>query len=337
MEINNFVFIIIYPICFSLGFLNFFISILIFLIHFKQIYFRQRFFNVIYYIVLNELIISLIIIFGLFFQIFNFEYIYILGIIFYFSFNIIIIYNIQILFYLLNEPEKNKDLIKKDIKSNNLSITFTPYNFKKFHYSSFFISLFLTLIYIVLIFFKFNKNKGFIINLEKKYTITIFLFFIPAFFYFFISLIYFFSKKIDTSSVKIYLKSYSLFTTFSSFIYLLIPLIIFIIQKKYNDDDKKLDLINLITYFYISLSSSIFNIYRIKCIYIKNVLNSNGNKFCNRFKKALKIIFCGDKIKTLNIIDFNNPYIYHSLSTQGDFTEQFIENDADISKCAPDL
>jgi hypothetical protein len=283
---------------------------------------------------------SLIIIFGLFFQIFNFEYIYIFGIIFYFSFNIIIIYNIQILLYLLDDTELNKDLIKKDIRANNLSITFTPYNFKKFHLLSFFLSLFFTLIYFVLFFFKYNenKNKSFIINLENKNIIIIFLFFVPAFIYFFISLIYFFSKKTDSSSTKIYLKSYSIFTTLSSFIYLLIPLIIYIIQKKYYDDDKKFDLINLVTYFIISLSFFIFNIYRIKCIYIKNVLNSNGNKFCNRFKKAFKIIFCRDnKIKTLNIIDFNNPYIYHSLSTQGDFTEQFIENDADISKFAPDL
>ena len=130
---------------------------------------------------------------------------------------------------------------------------------------------------------------------------------------------------------------YSIYTISTSIIYLLIPLITYIILKKNEDDDYKS---NIITYSLHLLSLLLTNIYRINCIYVNSVLKSNGNDFCNKFIKALRIIFCGDSVKSLNIIDFNNPFIYHSLSTQYDLNinnDQLIESDANISKFAPDL
>ena len=322
-----------------LGLINFFTSFLLFLIHFRQSYFKQRFFKVIYYIITNECLITLIIIVVSFLNIIDVKDIfYIFGVPFYLFFNIIVIYNIQILKYLLNS-EVNTDLIKKDIKSTNLSISFTPYNFRKYHIISYLISIIWTIpFFLVIFFFEFDDDmkKFFIlIDINKEY--VIFIYFVPVYFYAIFSFIYLFSIKFCSTSEKVNLKIYSYYTISTSIIYLLIPIIIYIILKKYNLDDYSS---NVFTYLIHLIALTLTNLYRTNCIYVNSVLNSNGIGFCNKLKKALKIIFCRDSVKGLNIIDFNNPYIYHSLSTQFDLkinNDQFIENDANISKFAPDL
>ena len=263
---------------------------------------------------------------------------YIFGVFFYVFFNIIILYNIQILKYLLNS-EVNTDLIKKDIKSTNLSISFTPYNFRKYHLFSYLLSIVWTISFFLgIYFFEFYeemKKYLILIDFDNKY--LIFIFFFPVLIYAICSFIYLFSIKFCSTSEKIILKMYSIYTISTSIIYLLIPLITYIILKKNEDDDYKS---NIITYSLHLLSLLLTNIYRINCIYVNSVLKSNGNDFCNKFKKALRIIFCADSVKSLNIIDFNNPFIYHSLSTQYDLNinnDQLIESDANISKFAPDL
>jgi len=319
------------------GLINFFISFLLFLIHCKQSNFKQRFFKVIYYIIGNECLISLIIIIVTILKIFDFEKIYIFGIFFYVIFNIIIIYNLQILFKLFNYSEMNNDLIKKDIKSPHLSVSFTPYNFKKFHLLSFSLSIIYMSIFFFIYKFKLNiENKLFILSDDKK-KYLIFIFFLPLYLYTIVSFIYFFSI-IFFSSKKIKIKIYSFYTITTSFIYLLIPLSNYIIMKKnYNNYH---NISNLTTYSFHLLCLCVTNLYRINCIYVKSVLNSNDEGFGVAFKKGLKIIFCGDTVKGLNIIDFNNPYIYHSLSTKYDFdinNDKNLETDANISKFAPDL
>lgn len=322
------------------GLINFFISFLLFLIHFRQSYFKQRFFNVIYYIIINECLISLIIIVVSFLNIIDVKDVfYIFGVFFYVFFNIIILYNIQILKYLINDPEINTDLIKKDIKSTNLSISFTPYNFRKYHLFSYLLSIVWTISFFLgIYFFEFYeemKKYLILIDFDNKY--LIFIFFFPVLIYAICSFIYLFSIKFCSTSEKIILKMYSIYTISTSIIYLLIPLITYIILEKNEDDDYKS---NIITYSLHLLSLLLTNIYRINCIYVNSVLKSNGNDFCNKFIKALRIIFCGDSVKSLNIIDFNNPFIYHSLSTQYDLNinnDQLIESDANISKFAPDL
>ena len=177
-----------------LGLINFFTSFLLFLIHFRQSYFKQRFFKVIYYIITNECLITLIIIVVSFLNIIDVKDIfYIFGVPFYLFFNIIVIYNIQILKYLLNS-EVNTDLIKKDIKSTNLSISFTPYNFRKYHIISYLISIIWTIpFFLVIFFFEFDDDmkKFFIlIDINKEY--VIFIYFVPVYFMlFFLLFIYF--------------------------------------------------------------------------------------------------------------------------------------------------
>jgi len=327
---------LIYVCIIIFGLFNFLTSFLLFLIHYKQSYFQQRFFRVIYYIIANECIISLIIIIVSILNIFDVDKTYIFGLFFYFFFYVIIIYNILILYYLLKDSEIDNDLIKKDIKSPKLSISFTPYNFKQYHFFSFGLSIiWIILFFAICIFILDNINEKLFILYDEKKQYFLFLFFIPVYIYAILSFIYMFSS-FCSSSKKIKMKFYAVNSIINSIIYLLIPLIYYITIKKNINKDYS----NIITFSLNLFSLLSSNIYRINCIYVKSVLNSNDESFCVAFKKGLKIIFCRDTVKGLNIIDFNNPFIYHSLLTAFDFdinNDKIIENDVNISKFAPDL
>ena len=59
--------------------------------------------------------------------------------------------------------------------------------------------------------------------------------------------------------------------------------------------------------------------FRYNCYYIEHILSSNGNEFLQKLKFFINLMFFRDEVPKPNFIDFNNPFIYHSLAYESDF------------------
>ena len=61
-------------------------------------------------------------------------------------------------------------------------------------------------------------------------------------------------------------------------------------------------------------------LFRFNCLYIDNILGSNGKGFINKIKLFCKLMFFRIDVPKPNFIDFNNTFIYHSLAYESDFS-----------------
>ena len=59
--------------------------------------------------------------------------------------------------------------------------------------------------------------------------------------------------------------------------------------------------------------------FRYNCFYVEHILSNNGNEFLNKIKLFINIMFYRVEVPKPNFIDFNNPFIYHSLAYESDF------------------
>ena len=313
--------------------LNIFILLTICRIHSKKKNLRIKYFGVVFTQIILELLLNIIFLITIFFSLLmstiQNKYLYIFSVLINFLYNIDIIYNIQTIISLViyknkvdsNDVFSNDDTSKSDEFGNSNTIDVKSYSFKKIHFFSFFASL-IHSIFFFFVFFDKNKKEiefdwyFFFYYKEEDNLKYLFLF---VFNYIFVisSIRYCFVKQKINETIK--LKHYSIYTFIISLISLIFPIKI-ILNKFY----KKNDLYEKITtpiYSFLILVYLFENSYfRLNCYYIQNILSKKGDKFCSKIEFGIKILLSKKiAIPTPNFIDFNNSFLFHSLSSPEDF------------------
>ena len=142
--------------------------------------------------------------------------------------------------------------------------------------------------------------------------------------FFILSIIYCFTRQKINETIK--LKHYSIYCFIFSLISLIFPLKIIlnnIIYKKGNENEKvnnEITDIMACVYSFLLLFFFMDNSYfRLNCYYVQNILSKKGNNCCSKFCLSIQILFTKIKISPPNFIDFNNTFLFHSLSSEKDF------------------
>ena len=329
-----------YVLCFFL-FISFLINFMIILIHKRQPFLRQGFFIIVFVQIILEAIINLTslimkIIYmtdakrGVWFALFP--------ILFNFCYMTNVIYNIRIIIFLKNYDKNRDETINydaRDTNSNNSlshqgSISFNQQSFKYIHVCSFTISVFYILFYIIHIFninditiedeIKWRWFFYYLVDENGRYWML--LFFIPNFIYFFES-IYYFCLSMNKGKVtnNILLKNFSLYCVFSSIVSLLFPItriinIITITEEQEQYVFHYVILCGFLVYIFATCC------YRVRCYYVKYILESKGKGFLKRCAFGFRILFLCQKIQVPNFIDLNSSFILHSLANFNDFLRE---------------
>ena len=335
-----------YKIANSITIVTSFISILINLsiirMHIKQPLLKNGFFNVVFGQIITELIINFsLFILNILFLIFEDRidsWILIFPACFNFGYIANIVYNIRIIFFLMTFNSERDELINYEGSENESrrslsrqeSLTFEDISFKNFHYLTFIIATIHTIFYILnFTIFQSDEDKGdnlvwYLYFIYQDKTFWRLFFFLFHIIFFLISL-YYLIKSCNKNKISnhIYLRSFALYSFFSSLISLLFPIFFLITAIKFhnsNDDFSKIDhnlyLILLIPFFGFLLLTAI---YRVKCYYVNYILAQDGKSCFKKWINMFKILFCCKVMEPLNFIDYNSSFIYHALSTTGDF------------------
>ena len=340
-----------YPIANAFMMFSSFISILfnltILIIHIKQPLLKCGFFNVVFGQVITEFFININIFFiSLFYLIYDQEFIgkwfVMFPIFFNYFYEANIIYNISIIICLMTFNRDKTELINYAIdnditRSSDLShqntLVLEDATFKKFHFISYSISTIYIFFYILNLYvfqgedLKIQENDWnwyFYFICGKKYFWRIF-FFLFHILFFFISIIYL-TKSFNKNKISnhIYLRSYAIFCFFNSLISLLFPITLLIFMIGFKDDptdfthDYLILIILAILFFFIATA-----IFRLNNYYVYYVLTEDGKGCLNWFRNIFNVLFCCKKMKELNIIDYDGPFILHALSS---FNDLIIEN-----------
>lgn len=317
-------------------FINLLILLTICKMHIKEISIRQGYFKIVFTQIIFEILFNLtifvIIIISMIEDI-NEKCFYLFSILFDFFFNIDILYNIQNilkLFQAKNKVNSEDIFIDNEDDSNSIgrqgstsSIDLKRHSFRRIHLVSFLTSFIHSIIY----FFVIIKNKDndkselnwFFYFIDKKQNnLFLLLLFIINYIYFALSIRYIFLRQNINESIK--LKNYSLYSFSTSLSSLIFPLRIILnksIKKDDTKDNKDIQYIFCIVFLVFYLFVSVC--FRYKCYYVQSILSKNGKKFVKKLKFGLKILFTRINISSPNFIDFNNSFLYHSLSTENDF------------------
>ena len=317
-------------------FINLIILLTICKMHFKEISIRQGYFEIVFTQIILEtlfnLAIFLIIIISMIRENINERFFYSLSILFNFFFNVDIIYNIQTIINLIKAKNRvdSEDIFKSndddsgsiDRQGSLNSIDLKRHSFRRIHFLSFLISIIHSIIYCFVIVKDEHNEKSelnwyfyFIDKNQDK--LWFLLLFLINYIYLALSIRYCFLRQQINESIK--LKHYSIYCIITSFISLIFPLRIILnksIRNDENKDNKELQYI----FFFVFLIYLIKNVYfRLNCQYVQEILSKKGNKFLKKIEFGLKILFTQTKISSPNFIDFNNSFLYHSLSRDTDF------------------
>ena len=331
MEDNdNYKFMIIIGIIYLLNCIFLFlINFTICSIHIRQPIMRTNFFKVVFIQLLLETLIDLfLIILNLTIIISGDNKIWYLlfHIILNFCINTDIIYNIIILIYLTfknDEEKKNEDDENIDKEENinvRSSISFAKHSFKFIHIISLILGLIHTTIFI-LIRDKREYNIGslddwyyFFYPVETNLWNTFIfsphlLLLITSIPYLFISM-----NRLKVTNY-IHLKHYCINCIMGGIFGLIMP-----ITKAGTLNIKNTGTPLLFfssAFFLLYLNCLCF--FRYNCYYVEHILSNNGNEFLNKIKFFINIMFYRVEVPKPNFIDFNNPFIYHSLAYESDF------------------
>ena len=238
-----------------------------------------------------------------------------------------IIYNIVILIYLtFNSKEEKKDneedeTLEEDENINvRKSIAFAKHSFKYVHIISLALGVVHSVIFILLRDTKEYKLDSlgkwyyFFYPLRVKFK-NVFIF-LPYLLLLITSIPYLF---ISMNRLKvtnyIHLKHYCVNCIMGGIFGLIIPITKVCIVNVNNTDTPLLFFSS--AFFLLYLNCLCF--FRYNCYYIEHILSSNGNEFLQKLKFFINLMFFRDEVPKPNFIDFNNPFIYHSLAYESDF------------------
>ena len=243
-----------------------------------------------------------------------------------FCINTDIIYNIIILIYLTfkkDEEKKDNDDENADREENinvRNSISFAKHSFKYIHITSLILGFAHTVIFILI---KDNKkyNLGslgkwfyFFYPIETGFLKA--LIFIPYLLLLIISFPYLF---ISMNRLKItnyiHLRHYCINCIMGGIFGLVMPIAKICILNFKNTEAPLLFFSS--AYFLLYLNCLSF--FRYNCYYVDHILSINGNEFLNKIKLFINLMFFRVEVPKPNFIDFNNPFIYHSLAYESDF------------------
>ena len=315
-------------------FFNLLILLTICKMHIKQKSIREGYFKIVFSQIILELllniIILLIVILSLFITNINSNLFFFISVLLNFFYNIDILYNTQTILYLMRAKNKvdsedittNTDDLSRteEFRGSALSIDLKRYSFRRIHLISIFFSIIHSLIFFIIIFLQSNKEQNqeliwyfYFLDENKKNFLFLFIF-ILNYLYFALSICYCCIKQNINESIK--LKHFSIYCFITSIIGLIFP------SKIIINHFLKKDLKALLTYIYsfLFLFYLFVNMnFRLNCYYVQYILSRKGNKFCSKISFGIKILFSRIMVPSPNFIDFNNSFIYHSLSSEKDF------------------
>ena len=239
-----------------------------------------------------------------------------------FCINTDIIYNIIILVYLTFKKSDDKN--ENDEENNEInvrsSISFAKISFKFIHIPSLIIGSIHTLAFVLIR----DKDKFDFSSLDNwfyyfcpiKIKLSNIFIFLPHLLLLIISIPYLF---ISINRLKvtnyIHLKHYCVNCIMSGIFGLIIP-ITRILAK--NVDNIEAPLLFFSSAFFL-LYLNCLSFFRYNCYYVEHILSDNGNEFLNKIKFFVNLMLFRVEVPKPNFIDFNNPFIYHSLAYESDF------------------
>ena len=305
--------------------------------HIKEISIRQGYFEIVFTQIILETLFNLtifvIIIISMIKEPINESYFYFISLLFDIFFNVDIIYNIQTILKLIqakNKVESEDIFINNEDDSgsvgrcgSNASIDLKRHSFRRIHLVSFLFSIIHSIIYFFVI-LKDDKNEKnelnwffYFIDKQQK-NLWLLLLFIFNYIYLGLSIRYCLLRQQINESIK--LKHYSIYSFITSLASLIFPLRILlneVIRNNDKKDDKELQYIFCFIFLLFYLYKNVY--FRLNCYYVQYILSKKGNKFLKKLEFGLQILFTRIKISSPNFIDFNNSFLYHSLSREKDF------------------
>ena len=305
-------------------------------IHIRQPIMRENFFKVVFCQLILETLIDLFLIILILTIIIsgdNKKWYLIFHIILNYCINTDVIYNIIILIYLTFKKEEEKKDNEDPDRDENInarsSISLAKHSFKFIHIPS----LVLGAVHTIIFFLLSDDGEYNLYSLDKWYYFfyplkaeirTVFIF-IPYLLFLIISFPYLF---ISMNRLKvtnyIHLKHYCINCIMGSIFGLIIPIAKVCILNVKNTETPLLFFSS--AFFLLYLNCLWF--FRYNCYYVEHILSNNGNnenngnngnEFLNKIKYFISLMFFRVEVPKPNFIDFNNPFIYHSLAYETDF------------------
>ena len=313
-------------------FINFFILITICLMHIRQISIREGYFYIIFTQIIFESLFNLSLIISIILSLLfpdnkNNTICFVISLCFNIFYNFDLIYNIQTILYLIKAKNKvdsedvynnNFDLSRSEEYNKSGSIDLKKYSFRRIHFISFFFTLLQSFIYSIF-YFEINKEEKqlkwyfYFIENDNPFYIIIFIW---NYLFIFFSFRYCCLKQKINGSIK--LKNYSIYCFLSSITGLMFPSIV--IKNKILGKEKLDNIFDIIYSILFLFYLIIISYFRVNCYYVQYILSKKSKNFCSKLKFGLKILFMNEKVPSPNFIDFNNSFIYHSLSSEKDFS-----------------
>ena len=309
------------------GFFVFLINFTIFSIHIREPLLRSNFFKVVFYqLFLETLIDVLLIILSISIMITSKikEWNHILFMILNFCINTDILYNIVILIYLTFRKVEEDKKIDDDEREENInaraSISFARHSFKCIHFFSIMLGIAHTVIFGYIKEERNNIRIDYIMNwfyffYPVKADVAHSFIFLPHLIYFIVSFPYLcISLKRLAITNNIHLKHYCINCIIGAVLGLIMPIV--------KISTSTVDRIDIYLFLF---SSAFFLLYidamcffRYNCYYIEHILSYDGNEFFKKIKFFINIMFYRVEVPRPNFIDYNNPFIYHSLAYESD-------------------
>ena len=325
---DNYVYILIIGIIYIINCVFLFlINFTLCLIHIRQPVLRTNFFKVVFaQIIIEGLIDFFLIILNLAILIShdNKNWYIILHTLLNYCIYTDIIYNIVIFIYLLFRNDEENDGSEDEEEDGNIntrkSISFGKHSFKYIHICSLALGTIHTIIFFLICEKDFSASSYmnwyyYFYPVEYKIYLNSLIFF-PYLVFVILSVSYLF---ISLNRLKItnyiHLKKYSINCILEGVMGLII-----IIAKVSSVNIKNTEVILLFfssAFFLFYLNIVCF--YRYNCYYVEHILSTNGNEFLNKTKFFIKLTLFQVEVPKPNFIDFNNPFIYHSLAYETDF------------------
>ena len=304
--------------------------------HIRQKSIREGYFKIVFTQIILELLLNIniliIVILSFFLSTININLFFSISTLFNFFYNIDILYNFQTILYLKGAKNRvysediftNTDDLSRseDYRGSGLSIDLKRYSFRRIHLISFSFSIIHSIIFFIILFeTKENENPKLIWFFyfldENKKNLFLLLIFILNYLYFILSIRYCCIRQNINESIK--LKHFSIYCFLSSLIGLIFPSKIII--NHFLKKNLKTELIYI--YSFLFLFYLLENTYfRLNCYYVQYILSKKGIKFCSKIGFGIQILFSNIIVPSPNFIDFNNSFIYHSLSSENDFYDE---------------
>ena len=233
-----------------------------------------------------------------------------------------LIYNIIILIYLtFKRGKKTTEEDDSDRTNFRDSIAFEKHSFKIIHIISFSLGV----VHSIIFFFIRDKNDYIIQSWgnwyyffypikANYYNILIFL---PFLILLIMSICYkFFSSEALKVTNYIHLNHYCINCLICGIFGIIVPIIKII---SINIEKSEFPVLLFSSLFFLLYLNCIC-FFRFNCFYIDDIFNSTEKGFVNKIKLFFNLMLLRIEVPKPNIIDFNNPFIYHSLAYESDFS-----------------